>query len=290
MLRQLGEEHTVTWAPPGRLQITCADASGHLAGRLAALAGAVLFSATLKPFPYHQRLLGLEVRAEGAMEVPSPFPAGNRKVLVVPQVSTLYRSREREAPRIAHFLQRVLSLRVGNYFGVLPQLRAAGADPGPSPAAGFPGADPAPPRGPRQDRGDPGRAVRGRRGVVVLAVQGGSLAEGIDCPGETLIGCVVVGPALPPCDLEREQVRRYFDRKYGCGQAYAYTYPAAARAFQAAGRVIRGPLDRGLLVFLDRRFLDPDFAGCYPEGWFRESPRELVSGAILADVRAFWDS
>jgi DNA excision repair protein ERCC-2 len=288
VLRQLGEEHTVTWAPPGRLQITCADASGHLAGRMAPLAGAVLFSATLKPFPCHQRLLGLEVRAEDAMEVPSPFPAGNRKVLVVPQVSTLYRSREREAPRIAHFLQRVLPLRVGNYlvffpsFELLEQTRAHLRLPDFQVLA-------QPRRAAPAQIAEILETLRGRRGIVVLAVQGGSLAEGIDCPGEALIGCVVVGPALPPCDLEREQVRRYFDRRYGCGQAYAYIYPAAARAFQAAGRVIRGPLDQGLLVFLDRRFLDPDYAGCYPEGWFRESPRELVSSAILADVRAFWD-
>jgi DNA excision repair protein ERCC-2 len=289
VLRLLGEEHTVTWVPPGRLQITCADASAHLAARMETLAGAVLFSATLKPFLYHQRLLGLEPPRSAAAEVPSPFPPGNRKVLVVPQISTLYRTRDREAPRIAQFLRRVLPGRVGNYlvffpsFELLDQARAHLELPGfrvlvqPRRASAA------------QIEALLG-ALRGERGIVVLAVQGGSLAEGIDCPGEALIGCVVAGPALPPFDLEREQVRRYFDRKYGCGEAYAYIYPAAARAFQAAGRVIRTPEDRGLLMFLDRRFLGEDYASCFPAGWFRESPRELVSASILADVRAFWGS
>ncbi len=289
VLRVLGEEHRVSWVPPGRLQITCADASAHLAGRMAPLAGAVLFSATLKPFQYHQRLLGLEEPPAAAAEVPSPFPPERRKVLVVPQITTRYRAREREAPRIAHFLQQVLPVRMGNYLVFFPSFELLDQTRAHLQLPQF------------QVLVQPRRAaaaqieailgsLRGERGVVVLAVQGGSLAEGIDCPGEALIGCVVAGPALPPCDLEREQVRRYFQRRYGCGGAYAYTYPAAARAFQAAGRVIRAPADRGLLVFLDPRFLEPEYASCFPAGWFRESPRELVSGAILADVRAFWAS
>ena len=48
------------------------------------------------------------------------------------------------------------------------------------------------------------------------------------------------------------------------------------------------PADRGLLVFLDPRFLDPEFAACFPAQWFRDTPRELVSTAILSDVDAFW--
>jgi DNA excision repair protein ERCC-2 len=208
-------------------------------------------------------------------------------VLVVPQISTRYRSREREAPRIAQFLQRVLPLRLGNYFVFFPSFELLDQTAAHLQLPGF------------QVLAQPRRAtavqleeiqarLRAGTGVVVLAVQGGSLSEGIDCPGETLIGCVVVGPALPPYDLERDQVRQYFERKYGRGEAYAYLYPAAAKAFQAAGRVIRTPTDRGLLVFLDPRFLGDDYARCYPEGWFRASPTELVSRAILADVDAFW--
>jgi DNA excision repair protein ERCC-2 len=293
-LRELGPAHTVSWIPPGRLQITCADAAGHLAERMAALSGAVLFSATLKPFLYHQRLTGLDT-ADTA-EVPSPFPAAHRKVLVVPQISTLYRTREREVPRIAHFLERVLPLRTGHYFvffpsfemleQTLPLLRLPDFRILAQPRRAAPAQIQAILDSLREAKGL--RELRDPPGIVVLAVQGGSLAEGIDCPGEALIGCVVVGPPLPPFDLERDRVRRYFDRRYGCGEAYAYTYPAMARAVQAAGRVLRTPQDRGLLVFLDRRFLAPEFAACLPQDWFQDSPRELVSAAILADVRRFW--
>ena len=60
-----------------------------------------------------------------------------------------------------------------------------------------------------------------------------------------------------------------------------------AGAKQAAGRVIRAPGDRGLLIFLDGRFLEDDYAACFPEGW---NVRERVSKAILEDIRAFWAS
>lgn len=289
VLRDLGEAHGVTWIPPGRLQITCADASGHLRARFAALHGAVLFSGTLKPFLYHQRLCGLDDPRGATAEVPSPFPPGNRKVLVVPQISTLYRSRAREAPRIAQFLERVLPLRHGNYFVFFPsfelldQTRAHLMLPGFQVLA-------QPRRASAAQLAEILERMRAGGGIVVLAVQGGSLSEGIDYPGETLIGCVVVGPALAPYSLERDQIRQYFDRRYGCGEAYAGTYPAAAKAFQAAGRVIRTPGDKGLLIFLDRRFLGEDYAPCFPEGWFRDSPGELVSASILADVAAFWSA
>ena len=286
VLRERSDTQLLTWSPPGRLQITCVDASAHLKARFSAVAGTVLFSATLKPFEYYERLCGLaESRQE---EIPSPFAKGNRCLLLVPQISTRFRRRSREAPRIAEFLSKVLPLRRGNYlvffpsfdfleqtqplldlldFRVLAQPRRAG----------------------------PGEldpilaALRHERGLVVLAVQGGSLAEGIDLPGDALIGCVVVGPPIPPFDLERRLTQAFFDRSCGEGEAYTTTYPAMAKSIQAAGRVIRGPDERGLLVFLDDRFLEPGFARCFPQDWFLESPREAVSGRILADVARFWE-
>jgi DNA excision repair protein ERCC-2 len=288
-LRIKAEPHILTWTPPGRLQITCADASAHLQERMAGLASAVLFSATLKPFLYHRRLAGLEGAEVTEAEVASPFPAAHRKLLLVPQISTLYRLRDQEAPRIAGFLGRVLPLRRGNYLVFFPSYELLDKT---LPHLDLPGFQVlAQPRQAGSARIEALlQALRETQGLVVLAVQGGSLSEGIDLPGEALIGCVVVGPPLPPFNLERERIRAYFDRRYGTGRAYAYTYPAAAKAVQAAGRVIRTPQDRGLLVFLDGRFLDREYAECFPADWFRETPAEAVSRSILADVAAFWEA
>lgn len=287
VLREFGPTHRLTWIPPGRLQLTCLDASDHLGARLKAVGGAVLFSATLKPFAFYARLSGLEPDHAAVLEVPSPFPAAHRKVLLVPQISTLFRRRSAEIPRIADFLNRVLSLHRGNYLVFFPSFDFLDAVQAHLSLPGFTVA--AQPRRATAEALDGLlSSLRADQGVVVLAVMGGSLSEGVDLPGEALVGCVVVGPPLPPFDLERRLAREHFEAQGLPGASYAYTFPAMARAVQAAGRVIRTPEDRGLLVFLDGRFLDPDYASCFPEDWFREGPREAISTAILADVQAFW--
>jgi len=289
ILRERGEEQLLTWNPQGSgtLRFSCLDASGYLAERFKPLAGALLFSATLKPFDYYRRLSGLPERDTRELEVGSPFPAAHRKVLVVPQISTLYRQRERAVPRIAQFLARVLPLHPGNYLVFFPSYAFLEQTLAQVELPGFELRS-QPRRASPQELEELLDSLRGQRNQVIFAVLGGSLSEGIDLPGEALIGCVVVGPPIPPFDLERQHLRTYFERRYQEGEAYAYVYPAMAKAIQAAGRVIRGPEDRGLLAFLDGRFLEPAFARCFPEAWFH-TPREAVSASILADVRAFWD-
>jgi len=126
--------------------------------------------------------------------------------------------------------------------------------------------------------------------LLVLGVQGGSLAEGVDYPGDQLIGVVVVGPALPNCDEAREVLRRYYERAYDprLGYDYAYTYPAMAKVVQAAGRVIRTDQDRGLIVLMDARFVEPQYSALLPSDWFKDSVLELVSRSILAEINEFW--
>ena len=72
-------------------------------------------------------------------------------------------------------------------------------------------------------------------------------------------------------------MRAYYQRQYGAGFDYAYVIPAMAKAVQAAGRVIRSETDRGLIVLMDSRFVEPGYAApCPPTGsspmrgsWFR---------------------
>jgi DNA excision repair protein ERCC-2 len=83
---------------------------------------------------------------------------------------------------------------------------------------------------------------------------------------------------------------QYYDNTYGSGFDYAYTYPAMARVVQAAGRVIRSETDRGLIMLIDDRFLQPSYSQVLPNDWVKKSPTELVSKSILKDVTEFWDA
>jgi DNA excision repair protein ERCC-2 len=103
-----------------------------------------------------------------------------------------------------------------------------------------------------------------------------------------VIGAFVVGPPLPSYDLEREQMRKYYQEKYGAGFEYAYTIPAMAKAIQAAGRVIRSETDRGLIVLMDSRFLEPSYSRAMPADWFESDAAELVSDGILREIADFW--
>ena len=85
-----------------------------------------------------------------------------------------------------------------------------------------------------------------------------------------IIGAFVIGPPLPNFDLEREKMREYYESRYRAGFDYAYAYPAMAKAVQAAGRVIRSESDRGLIVLMDGRFLQPGYSKSMPSDWFEE--------------------
>lgn len=124
---------------------------------------------------------------------------------------------------------------------------------------------------------------------LIFAVQGGVLAEGIDYPGNMSIGAIIIGVPLPMYHWEREQMKLYYEEKFQAGLDYAYTFPAMAKAIQAAGRVIRSELDTGLIVLIDYRFLQENYAKCMPADWFEKEPHELISTQILKDISEFWE-
>ena len=284
------KEFVITYSEQGGdavLQVSCCDAAEMLAPIYSNYAAVTAFSATLKPFDYYARLAGL---AEARMaEFASPFPEDRRKLLLIPQISSKFSTRSQNYPRIAEAITRLTALRLGNYLAFFPsfefmrQVASRLLTP-----AGFSVI--------QQERGwvandvtklqdslrEPGSAR------IVLGVQGGVLAEGVDYPGEMVIGAFVVGAPLPNFDFQREQMREYYEEKYGAGFDYAYTYPAMSKAVQAAGRVIRTETDCGLIVLMDSRFAEETFSKAMPQDWFCKSPREMISAAILTDVREFW--
>lgn len=285
------EEFFTTFHPhPATVKITCCDASEMLKDAYNEYAQVVAFSATLKPFDFYSRLAGLELKSLKTAEFVSPFPKERRKLLIIPQISSKYSDRERSYPRVAETIQKIAALKRGNYFAFFPSfeflektLRVF------SPPEGFVAIRQE--RGMRRDDIDhvlkelsaPGGAH------ILFAVQGGVFSEGVDYPGEMAIGAFVIGPPLPIFDLEREKMREYYEARYAKGFDYAYTYPAMAKAVQAAGRVIRSETDKGIVVLMDNRFIQPSFAKSMPSDWFAENPREMVSEKILSDVSEFWN-
>jgi len=270
------------------LKITCCDASEQLRDCLKEFEHAVAFSATLKPFEYYRQLCGFPADKVQTVEFSSPFPKDHRKLLVIPQVSTKYNDRDRNYPKIAEAIERIIAVHPGNYFVFFPSfafLRSVHE------RVKLPNCTVLEQK-PSMIAADVEKYIgalrEGTKPTVIFAVQGGVFSEGVDYPGNMLIGAIIVGPALPGYDLERELLREYYERKFGQGFEYAYTYPAMARVIQAAGRVIRSEEDRGVIVLMDRRFTAPAYAATMPSDWFERSVNELVSNRILQDIQSFW--
>jgi DNA excision repair protein ERCC-2 len=270
-------------------KILCKDAARFLHDRLAGFHSVVAMSATLTPFAFYQDVLGFPTERTFTAEFPSPFPPQNRKIVVVPDVSTAYRDRQRDAPKIAQTIDDIVAQRSGNYMAffpsfaflrlVRPWLRVSGA-----------GLIEQTESMTETERTAVLRSLQQREAgsQLVLAVQGGIFAEGVDYPGDMLVGVIIVGPGLPRVDAEQELIRAYYEEKYGHGFAYAYLYPGMTRVIQSAGRVIRSETDVGIIALLDKRFTYTNYATLLPSHWYTNSPRELITRALPQSLARFW--
>lgn len=116
-------------------------------------------------------------------------------------------------------------------------------------------------------------------GAVLLAATSGSFGEGIDLPGDLLKCVVIVGLPLQQPNLETKELIKYFDNKYSKGWEYGYIFPAFQKTLQNAGRCIRTETDKGVIVFLDERYIWPMYYKCFPEDWdieVKKEPKEII--------------
>ena len=125
--------------------------------------------------------------------------------------------------------------------------------------------------------------------LLGFAVMGGIFGEGVDLAGDRLIGCAIVGVGLPQVNPRQEMLRRYYDAQNGAGFDYAYRYPGMNKVLQAAGRVIRTPEDKGVVLLLDDRFAKPEYQRLFPPHW-RHLQYLQSSAALEAALADFWSS
>ncbi|MBV1857535.1 MAG: ATP-dependent DNA helicase [Nannocystaceae bacterium] len=267
--------------------LVCVDPARALLRRHREALGIVAMSATLQPLTYWCDVLGLEALDAVLLEVPSPFSPDQRRVVIAQDVSTTYRDRGSSLPQIAGLIAEVVALRPGPYIVFFPSFSYLGAV-----------AEHLPPLGevfmqaPRtslaQRRAllDRFRGAKGPR--VLMAVSGGVFGEGIDLPGDELLGALIVGPCLPPIGFETAAMARHFEATRQAGFAYAMLYPGMQRVVQAAGRVIRREEDHGVIVLIGQRFTRPEIVDCLPEDWYRYDPTELVPERPIDALRDFW--
>jgi Rad3-related DNA helicase len=244
----------------------------------------VLFSATLAPAGFYADTLGLPADTAW-VDVEAPFSAEQLSVQVVRSVSTRFARRGASLAPIARLIADQYAARPGNYlaffssFDYLDQVAAelARSHPG-IPWWAQSRRMPAPERERFLARFTPESSGIG------FAVLGGLFAEGVDLPGERLIGAFIATLARP------RSIRSMGHVPPSAGGARPrprlhLPVPGHPQGGAAAGRVIRTPTDRGSIHLIDDRFAWPQVLGLLPDWWHRWRAGARVSSLRLATPR-----
>ncbi len=244
-----------------------------LTPRFAASRATTLFSATLNPWTFYRETLGLPDNTAW-VDVESPFEASQLHVRIVPQISTRYQHRARSLSPIADLMARQYRDLPGNYLSYFssfeylqqvldefvqryPQIPVWKQARNMSETA----------KGEFLQRFKLGGAGIG------FAVLGGAFAEGIDLPGQQLIGAFVSTLGLAQTNPVNEGLRGRMAAAFGHDKGYDYTYlyPGIQKVVQAAGRVIRSHSDQGVVYLIDDRYAQTRVRRLLPAWWHVQS-------------------
>ncbi|AGI47783.1 Rad3-related DNA helicase [Thermoplasmatales archaeon BRNA1] len=237
------------------IQASCIDPAD-VPAFLRKLPGAVHMSGTLQPLAQYARVMGLPDNTL-PRKYPSPFPKENKKVVYATDVTSEFKTLKENPSmqkRLDDYVIRLCNSIDGNTLVFMPSYRVLKLmQPALEDGIDKPlywelsGRQ-------RQTMKNLDAFRSGRNGVFVC-VMGGSIAEGMDFPGDQLCFAVIVGMPYAPPSLEIKAMKDMFDKRYGPGTGWKYTgeIPAVRKIRQAIGRLIRTETDRGMAVILDSR-------------------------------------
>jgi Rad3-related DNA helicase len=267
----------------------CLDPSHFLDESMNLGLGAVLFSATMSPMDYYQNVLG-GIDNSLAYQLPSPFPVNNQAIFITQYIQTTYRQREFNQDKIVTSLKSLIDGKKGNYlfffpsYGYLKQIKTAFEETYPQVETIT--QEVAMDANARQDflaefKEDP------KQTLVGFCVLGGIFSEGIDLRGNRLIGVAIVSVGLPGLSAENNLIRDYYDEKNHRGFEYAYQMPGMNNVLQAAGRLIRGSHDAGIILLLDQRFASLRYTKLFPQHWQNYQRINSIK-QLTTSVDNFW--
>ncbi len=231
------------------------------------------FSGTLSPHDVYVASHGLQGPFRRVNIEPDHRRFG---VMIVPDVSTYWRDRSDSAGSVASIVRTARDGAVGNWLVAFPSFEYINL------VSQYFLEDE---ETREQQREMPisersefiGWISQGSRRVAFVTM-GGIFTESVDIDGDVLAGVIVIGPAIPPSSLERELIRDTSE----LGYELAYRQPALTRVVQAAGRVVRGPADRGAIILVDPRFTHREVQQYFPSHWDPEVVRCEDLGEALS--------
>ena len=228
----------------------------------------IMMSGTLTPTSMYKEILGFPQDTE-ELVLQSPFPQKNRLNIVVPKTSTKYTKRSpKQYEKTGKTISEMANLIPGNVAVFFPSYHykdkvlehmydcektvfqeKAGLS-----------------KREKEELLDNFKKYKDA-GAVLLGAISGSFGEGVDLPGDYLKGVIIVGLPFRKPDLETKALINYYDRKFGKGWDYGYTFPTFNKTLQSAGRCIRSETDKGVIIFLEERYAWPRYKKLFPNTW-----------------------
>ena len=272
----------------GILKIQCCDPSNFLGQKIDGFHSVIAMSATLDPISFYEEVLGFGKDRTKKLILDSPFPNNNRKIIIVPSVSTRYKDRNKNYQNIAEIINKITAVKKGNYlcffpsFDFLQNVNLFLSKDHYKKILQKPGIS-------ESDKENILSLLKnGKNAYLLLGALGGVFSEGVDYPGKMAIGVIIVSPALPKINFERELLRNYYETDKGAGFEYAYIYPGMNKVIQSAGRLIRSFTDKGTLVLIGDRFAEEKFNELFPEYWYKSRGDIEISEQYEDILISFW--
>ena len=248
-------------------EIKCVDPREVLKNKYTLARTSVFFSATLSPMGYFLKALA----GEDSLKLRLDMPFNPDHLLILKKnLSTRFRDRNRNLALVAEAINDFVKSKNGNYFIFFPSYSYM------EDVAEY-----------YRDNFDEEILTQERimtaearneflneftddSHKVGFLVLGGIFSEGVDLIGDRLIGSMIISVGMPGVSKERDLIKYHFDKEGFNGFDYSYTYPGLNKVFQAAGRVIRGEKDMGIIYLLDDRYSWQKYMNLFPKHWKRQ--------------------
>ena len=245
------------------IKIFCINPAKNLREVIKSTYSSIIFSATLSPVKYYVDLIGGDEESF-KLRFDSPFKKENLSTYLY-ALDMRYVNREKNIDILCNVIYKFINEEKGNYMAFLPSFdylykvysRYI------------------------ELYGEKGTIVQEENlseikkeeflksfnedgNIIGFTVVGGMFSEGVDLPGDKLIGAIIVGVGFPMVSIENNIIAEYFEPN---GFDYSYTYPGINKILQSAGRVIRTENDKGRILLIDKRYVSSKYKLILPKEW-----------------------